>query len=146
VEQVLEIGLAADQTASAVATFPGAVVAIEMLLAEARVVITDPVLGQVAAEVHQVWALVAAEEAAVAVASVAAAAVVDAGKGREVRGQENTQEQQNEVIDEERIPLVSIAGRGACRMLMPVDDFHCPTGVGEEYGNHSRSACRIAGL
>ena len=82
----MEIGLAADQTASAVATFPGAVVAIEMLLAEARVVITDPVLGQVAAEVHQVWALVAAEEAAVAVASVAAAAVVDAGKGREVRG------------------------------------------------------------
>lgn len=78
--QVLEIDLAADQTASAVVIFPGAVAAIEMPSAEAHVVTTDPALGQGAAEAHQVLVLVAVEEAAVAVASVAAA-VVDEGKG-----------------------------------------------------------------
>ena len=78
--QVLETDLAADQTASAVVIFPGAVAAIEMPSAEAHVVTTDPALGQGAAEAHQVLVLVAVEEAAVAVASVAAA-VVDEGKG-----------------------------------------------------------------
>ena len=78
--QVLEIGLAADQIASAVVIFPGAVAAIEMPSAEVRAVTTDPALGQVVAEAHQVWVLVAAEEAAV-VASVGAVAVVDEGNG-----------------------------------------------------------------
>lgn len=80
--QVLEIGLAADQTALAVVIFPGAVAVIEMPSAEAHGVTTDPALGQGAAEVHQAWALVAAEDlAAVAVASVAAVAEVDEGNG-----------------------------------------------------------------
>jgi hypothetical protein len=73
VAQVLEIGLAADQIASAVVIFPGAVAAIAMPSAEAHVVTTDPALGQGAAEAHQVLVLVAVEEAAVA--------VVDEGKG-----------------------------------------------------------------
>jgi len=58
--------------------------------------------------------------------------------------QENAQEQQNEVIDEKRIPLVSVAGRVACGGLMRVDDLHCPTDVGEEYCHHSSRASRIA--
>jgi hypothetical protein len=82
VAQVWEIGLAADQTASGVEIFPGVEAVIEMPSVEALVGTTDPARGQVAVEVHQAWALAAAEvSAAVAVASVAAVAVGGEGNG-----------------------------------------------------------------